>query len=488
MVSKKLNILLNTVTDYLKNELNKIYTEENTLSNEFPQLNLDLITCTTYNKLKDNILKIYNSDFKNLNLNIRDQITLINKIFSKLFTLAYKFNKNLNWDDNYIYLSTPRSKGDSIKIPENYIKLEKQFNKLQKLPQPIQRSIEWFNYRFHRITASDTAAAINMNPYEPLESFILKKCDPDHPFMDNATVFHGRKYEPLATLLYEHIYNVKVAEFGVLPSEKYPFLGASPDGICSKYTLDNKFSSKLGVMLEIKCPVTRNIIINGNIIGDICPYYYYCQIQQQLICCDLDICDFWQCKFTEYKSKHDYLADDCQKCIITESINDSLATENQQMFLSSTPSKLSVNKNLLKGIIIEFYPKNYKSEFEGSNIEWKSKYIIPKRLNMDEIKYNDFLLKMFDEYKILYPEIYKDYYFNKIIYWKLEKAHNVSIPKNDIFLNNIIPRLQTIWNTITYYREHQDKLTQLKNITKQKAKYYKVNIEFNIHNNFIINN
>ena len=79
-------------------------------------------------------------------------------------------------------------------------------------------------------------------------------------------------------------------------------------------------------------------------------------------------------------------------------------------------------------------------------------------------------------------------YFNKIIYWKLEKAHNVSIPKNDIFLNNIIPRLQTIWNTITYYREHQDKLTQLKNITKQKAKYYKVNIEFNIHNNFIINN
>ena len=61
MVSKKLNILLNTVTDYLKNELNKIYTEENTLSNEFPQLNLDLITCTTYNKLKDNILKIYNT-------------------------------------------------------------------------------------------------------------------------------------------------------------------------------------------------------------------------------------------------------------------------------------------------------------------------------------------------------------------------------------------------------------------------------------------
>ena len=78
--------------------------------------------------------------------------------------------------------------------------------------------------------------------------------------------------------------------------------------------------------------------------------------------------------------------------------------------------KNNFNKNLLKGIIIEFYPKNYKSEFEGSNIEWKSKYIIPKRLNMDEIKYNDFLLKMFDEYKILYPEIYKDYYFNKIIY------------------------------------------------------------------------
>ena len=37
--------------------------------------------------------------------------------------------------------------------------------------------------RSGRITASDTAAALDENPYEPVESFILKKCDPDFPFL-----------------------------------------------------------------------------------------------------------------------------------------------------------------------------------------------------------------------------------------------------------------------------------------------------------------
>jgi hypothetical protein len=56
-------------------------------------------------------------------------------------------------------------------------------------------------------------------------------------------------------------------------------------------------------MLEIKCPVTREIKTTGKLIGDMCPFYYYCQVQQQLICCELDVCDFWQCKLIEYKNE-----------------------------------------------------------------------------------------------------------------------------------------------------------------------------------------
>ena len=109
--------------------------------------------------------------------------------------------------------------------------------------------------------------------------------------------------------MYEHIYNVKVTEFGCLPSEKYKFLGASPDGICSAHTLDGKFSDKLGTMLEIKCPFKRPIKHGGEINGEICPNYYFWQIQQQLQCCNLYKCDFWQCNIAEYNSREEYLMD-----------------------------------------------------------------------------------------------------------------------------------------------------------------------------------
>ena len=48
-----------------------------------------------------------------------------------------------------------------------------------------------YDHRGHgnRITASDMATAIDLNPYESVEAFICKKCDPDFPFLDNEFVF-----------------------------------------------------------------------------------------------------------------------------------------------------------------------------------------------------------------------------------------------------------------------------------------------------------
>jgi hypothetical protein len=59
--------------------------------------------------------------------------------------------------------------------------------------------------------------------------------------------------------MHRNIYNVKVVEFGALPSQTFKILGASPDGICSHSTLDHKFSPMLGRMLEIKCTTTSQI-------------------------------------------------------------------------------------------------------------------------------------------------------------------------------------------------------------------------------------
>ena len=35
--------------------------------------------------------------------------------------------------------------------------------------------------------------------------------------------------------------------------------------------------------------------IFGEIDGEICPHYYWVQVQVQLECCDLEEFDFWQC-------------------------------------------------------------------------------------------------------------------------------------------------------------------------------------------------
>ena len=398
---------------------------------------------------------------------------IIDEIFVRLFAQNYNFNKSINFNLGKNCFREFEESYPDIKVPIKYKKLNEHFNKLKNLPQPAQRSQEWYDYRFNRITASDMASAIDLNPYEPIESFILKKCDPNFPFRDNATVFHGKKYEPTATMIYEHIYNTRVFEFGALPSEKYSFLGASPDGICSKYTLDNKFSDRLGTMLEIKCPVTRDIHTKGKIEGDICPFYYYCQVQQQLVCCELDVCDFWQCKLIEYKNRSDYLSDDCDDCSTTHGIDG---------------TKMDIDNRLKKGIILEFYPRNFVPEFEGDLPEWKSKYIIPKRLDMDSTQYDGWTIKMMDQYKKLYPDINKDYYFYRIIYWKLEMSHNVAIKRDDKFFANVLPILEDTWAKILYYRANQDKLPELKLIADKRKKYVKMNLTFMIHNDKIIKN
>lgn len=399
-------------------------------------------------------------------------LTIVSELFNRLYNTKYEYNP-MNFDNGMNCFREFEETYDDFEVPEEYKKLDEHFNKLLKLPQPAQRSKEWYDYRYNRITASDTAAAIDLNPYEPVEGFILKKCDPNFPFRDNATVFHGKKYEPTATMIYEHIYNSRVFEFGALPSEKHSILGASPDGICSKYTLDNKFSTRLGTMLEIKCPVTRDFYTHGEIAGEICPFYYYCQVQQQLACCELQKCDFWQCKILEYETRQAYLSDTCNDC------SNTVGTESE---------KIVVDNRLKKGIILEFYPKNFVPEFDGDQAEWKSKYIIPKRLDMNEEQYDMWVIQMLDSYKTNYPEIYEKYYFNKIIYWKLHGSHNVTIDYDEKFMNSILPILEDTWSKIVYYRKNHDKLQELRDIAEARKKYIKINTNYKVSNNDIIRN
>ena len=262
---------------------------------------------------------------KNYNELVIDEI--LNKVFEKHY--------HVNFEESII---------DEIKngISEDMIRRKQIFDHLKGLPQPEQKSQEWFKMREQMITASDIGTCLGVNKYQTTRDLLFKKCGLGEKFKENPAVYHGKKYEFIATLIYSHLYNVKVEEFGLIQSPHHPFLGASPDGICTMETLNGLVSKLIGRMLEIKCPLRRKIKMSGEEYGEICPKYYWCQVQIQLEVCDLDECDFLQCDIREYKSREEWLNDD---------------TSVYKFYHTTEGKEIKMNDKTKKGAIIEFVKK-----------------------------------------------------------------------------------------------------------------------------------
>ena len=446
-IENELDVLLN----YKKGKKSTLYLDQDTM-------NLHMITI--FNNQKNIFPEL---DFK-----------IIQDIFTRFFTIKFEHNKKISFDngtkcfrnlDNDQKFDLNEVRTNLINIPKKYKDLENHFQELFNTPQPEQRTKEWYDFRYSRVTASDTATALDLNPYEPVETFIIKKCDPDFPFLHNKFVHHGKKYEPIATMVYEHIYNTKVTEFGALPSIKYPYLAASPDGICSKSTLDGKFSERLGTMLEIKCPFSRPIKTSGEIEGGICPHYYFCQVQQQLECCELDVCDFWQCQLQEYETRDEYLKDTTFKSILTEGTDSSVK---------------EIDPKITRGCIIQLGPRVWEPEFEGDLREWKSTYLYPPRLDMTISEYDDWIVKTTSNWISEFPDLYEKYYFDKVIYWKLPMSHNVPIYRDKKWFQDILPVVKYTWKKVDYYRTHLDELDFIKKIADKRKAFYRFKTSFEL--------
>lgn len=169
---------------------------------------------------------------------------------------------------------------------------------LELVPQPDQKSNEWYLFRHDHITASNAWKALSTQSNK--NQLIYEKCMPMNtekfkPTLNENSLTWGHKYEPLSNLLYELKMNTKVKEFGCIEHPVYKFLAASPDGIVVG---ENNY----GRMLEIKNVVSR--VIDG------CPKKeYYIQMQLQMEVCNLDECDFVETKFTEYDGYQQFMED-----------------------------------------------------------------------------------------------------------------------------------------------------------------------------------
>lgn len=297
--------------------------------------------------------------------------------------------------------------------------IDQKIQHLRDIPQPVQRTPEWYNFRWNLITASnawkafETQSTINQLIYEkcqPLKDYTSKNVIEDVKMVNTNTTLHwGQKYEPLSVMIYENMYNSKVEDFGCIQHPVYKFIGASPDGIIIQSN-----TGRYGRMLEIKNIVNREI--NG-----IPKKEYWIQMQLQMEVCDLDECDFLETKFIEYPDYQSYKNDS------------TIATFNDEEFNSYVTTK----DGSYKGIIVHFHTSEGAPHYEYMPLNlWTPDDVV----NWEENIVQKYESKPYN------------YIFLKFIYWKLEKLSCVLVLRNTDWFKNNVGKLETVWKTIEQER------------------------------------
>ena len=300
----------------------------------------------------------------------------------------------------------PRQRPNTVELSRvNVPDMQRRIERLRAIPQPQQRTPEWYESRYHMMTASNIYKALGSEALR--NSLIYEKCKPfvavgsgsGSVNVDNA-MHWGVKYEPVSKMLYEDIYCTTVEEFGCIPHQTYPFIGASPDGI----VVDAQHE-RYGHMVEIKN------IVNREITG-IPKEEYWVQMQVQMETCDLDHCDFMETRVKEYASKDAAFADAGREyrgvilyCLKKISISDAMngaAIDNSPHYVYMP-------------LDIPFTPEAVE--------EWIRSSV---SLALEE----------------------EDYVLYETLYWYLDEMSCILVPRNREWFRAAAPVFSSIWDTI----------------------------------------
>ena len=342
--------------------------------------------------------------------------------------------------------------------PSQCLYLETKIKHLETIPQPEQRTPQWYTFRNNRLTASDLNTVIdeynkkNTKPNYKLSAkykdLICKKCGIETPFIKGDAIQHGIKFESIATSIYETRNDLTILEFGCLPHQHIPFFGASPDGIAS-YTSNNK--KYIGRMLEIKCPKSRPIT-------GIIPPGYFAQMQGQLEVCDLEYCDYLECDFQFYKSQDDFFNDTCNSSNSSNSNSNELEQHQLTKMYGNKPFVKTLSGKE-KGIILELYNTETKKHIYN----YAPYSIISDRQLFIEWE-QTIINSIFTENKTNIEYI-------GTIYWYLNKYNTILVKRNRDWFNSNFIKIQHFWNDVLKYRaEGTDTIN-----TKKKYEYKHTN-------------
>ena len=307
---------------------------------------------------------------------------------------------------------------------------------LRNIPQPQQKTKEWYEFRYNLLSASNIWKALGSQAQQ--NSLIYEKCKPlntgENFMITSHSMQWGNKYEPLTTMIYEDMYQTKIEEFGCIQHPIHKFIGASPDGI----NVDMN-SPRYGRMLEIKN------IVNRDITG-IPKMEYWIQTQLQMETCNLETCDFVETRFKEY-TREEFYQDE---------------------------------KSEYKGVILHFVERITIEDISSNNTIYKP--------TKSAYQYKPLHCPNTEESILLWSEQMKDemkmenYVLFDTLYWYLDEFSCVLIQRNRSWFANAISKLEAVWNTILKERvegyEHRS----------AKKRQMKVDISMNNETNTYVGN
>lgn len=143
----------------------------------------------------------------------------------------------------------------------------------------IQGSAQWLALRKTKITASDAACIMELNPWMSKDQLMEEKLGLRPEREINWRMQRGQQLEPLARQNYEMMTGNLMTPDVKIHSEN-DWMMASLDGI----SIDEK------LILEIKCTNKKNheLARDGKI-----PTYYFPQVQHQIYVCGVDCCHYF---------------------------------------------------------------------------------------------------------------------------------------------------------------------------------------------------
>ena len=299
--------------------------------------------------------------------------------------------------------------------------------KLKLLKLPEQRSEEWYEIREGLLTASSLADALGKGHFTTRDQLLINKTSDTKPdFSIHPIMEWGVKYEPVATMFYEKMNNLKIVEFGLIPHSELSVFGASPDGICDT----DSPKEYIGRMLEIKCPPRRKFT-------EEVPLHYWMQMQGQLEVCDLEECDFLQVKIEEYNSFKEYIE----------------ASSNEEK-----------EKALPKGLVVSFKiqelgKQNYSIHYEYS--PWDLQGEALKQWGKGKAKET---LDIYREKNDVHCSILEEKY------WYISRHECTLVRRDRKWWFSVVPDIIKFWEEVVFYRIHGNEEVQKKIDSRKRKK------------------